>query len=316
MTIAQQMLADPLRVRPTLARLRAGLGAWVRPLTAAACLAAGALEALPTPAAAQFFYQPFSYRWHVEPDILTPREIAGVVREAGFSRLSRPEYRGDVYVVDATDVDRSRVRLIVDAYNGHILRTIALARPERPRPPRDVPPGVIELPPRQQEPRRQEPREAARPPRDLPPREVAPERAPRPAPPVAVAPRAPGGAGTIERSMPPRLEGPAALPPAVRPAPRQEQRQEQPTTPRTVRPPAAPPPAANQPAQRPTAPSAQRTAPAAPSAVTPPQAPVGSGTREAPRRIEITPPAPLDEARPGRPADNAPINSVPPATLD
>jgi hypothetical protein len=49
----------------------------------------------------------------------------------------------------------------------------------------------------------------------------------------------------------------------------------------------------------------------------PPEAAVGSGTREAPRRIDMVPPAELD-APPARPAAPAgpPINSVPPAGLE
>jgi hypothetical protein len=49
----------------------------------------------------------------------------------------------------------------------------------------------------------------------------------------------------------------------------------------------------------------------------PPEAAVGSGTREAPRRIEMVPPAELD-APPPKPAVPAgpPINSVPPAGLE
>jgi resuscitation-promoting factor RpfA len=49
----------------------------------------------------------------------------------------------------------------------------------------------------------------------------------------------------------------------------------------------------------------------------PPEAAIGSGTREAPRRIEMIPPAELDAppARPLPPAGPA-INSVPPAALE
>jgi hypothetical protein len=49
----------------------------------------------------------------------------------------------------------------------------------------------------------------------------------------------------------------------------------------------------------------------------PPEAAVGTGTREAPRRIEMTPPAELD-APPAKPVVPAgpPINSVPPAALE
>jgi hypothetical protein len=49
----------------------------------------------------------------------------------------------------------------------------------------------------------------------------------------------------------------------------------------------------------------------------PPEAAVGSGTREAPRRIDMVPPAELD-APPARPVAPAgpPINSVPPAGLE
>jgi hypothetical protein len=50
----------------------------------------------------------------------------------------------------------------------------------------------------------------------------------------------------------------------------------------------------------------------------PPEASIGSGTRDQPRRIDITPPAPLDapvEAPKTRPA-TPPLNSVPPVGLE
>jgi hypothetical protein len=49
-----------------------------------------------------------------------------------------------------------------------------------------------------------------------------------------------------------------------------------------------------------------------------PEASIGSGTRDQPRRIDITPPAPLDapvEAPKTRPA-TPPLNSVPPVGLE
>ncbi len=51
--------------------------------------------------------------------------------------------------------------------------------------------------------------------------------------------------------------------------------------------------------------------------VTPPQAAVGSGTKTEPRRIDMVPPAGLDDVPTApRPVPGAPINSVPPAALE
>jgi hypothetical protein len=90
--------------------------------------------------------------------------------------------------------------------------------------------------------------------------------------------------------------------------------------------PLPPAPVRTTPAERPEVPRAQPTQPRPPAPATQPRAAnpqpaapgsVGTGTREAPRRIDIAPPAPLDEVRPQpRQAPGAPINSVPPAILD
>jgi hypothetical protein len=50
----------------------------------------------------------------------------------------------------------------------------------------------------------------------------------------------------------------------------------------------------------------------------PPEASVGTGTRDQPRRIDITPPAALDAPpeRPKAPSNEPPINSVPPVGLE
>ncbi len=69
----------------------------------------------------------------------------------------------------------------------------------------------------------------------------------------------------------------------------------------------------------PAPPRGQITQPVRPPAAAPqpPEATVGTGTRETPRRIEMTPPAELDAPplRPVAPAGPA-INSVPPAALE
>lgn len=95
---------------------------------------AAALVALPlaaAPAAAQVFFEPFSYRFQVPLDrgddadsAMRPREAADAARAHGFDPTSRPTLNREVYVFDAQDRAGRPVRVIMDAYEGEILRVM------------------------------------------------------------------------------------------------------------------------------------------------------------------------------------------------
>lgn len=72
-----------------------------------------AFAALAVPARAQYFFG---------PPILPERAIVDVLRGDGFRRLSQPVLNRDIYVLDAVDPEGENVRLIIDAYNGEILK--------------------------------------------------------------------------------------------------------------------------------------------------------------------------------------------------
>src|SRR3712207_2720612 len=78
-----------------------------------------------TPAFAQWFSDP----------PLPPQTIARIVARHGFTGFSPPRLAGDVYIVQAIGEDGARVRLVVDAYSGRILRPLGAAAEAAPRGP-------------------------------------------------------------------------------------------------------------------------------------------------------------------------------------
>jgi hypothetical protein len=80
------------------------------------------------PAAAQWFGE----------GLVAPRAVARIVMQEGYSGFSPPRLAGDVYIVHAVDVDGARVRLVIDAHDGRILRPVRsveqFAPPRRLRP--------------------------------------------------------------------------------------------------------------------------------------------------------------------------------------
>lgn len=243
------------------------------------------LMTLASPAAAQWYGRPLFYSSPpviVEEDNLSAREIAAIVRRMGYSDVSRPRFAGDEFLVDATTRAGTRVRLVLDAFTGHLIDSY-LAPEAAPR-------RVARI----EEPRRRV--VPAEPQRSPPAGEgESPQLAPRP--PQAVAPpRATPSAPTVVRREP-------LLPPQ---APIQT----------------APPATVIPPVQRREIPQAQpqRPQPRQPSAQAPagsPPAGVGTGTRQQPRLIPGAPPPPavLDDAERSR-RDDAPLNSVPPVGME
>jgi hypothetical protein len=132
----------------------------------------------------------------------------------------------------------------------------------------------------------------------------------RPKPREQVVQRAPDQGPTIRRTVPDVSERARATPERPSTIKREPMLPPQPALPPQAR------PSPEKPAQEKLLP--QKPIAAQPLAPTqPPQASVGSGTKAAPRRVDMVPPAELDSATPAaKPPVGAPINSVPPAALE
>lgn len=59
-------------------------------------------------------------------DVLPPYEIATIVRSMGLSPIERPRWRNGRYVMAATDRSGREVRVVVDAYSGHVIRVVPM----------------------------------------------------------------------------------------------------------------------------------------------------------------------------------------------
>jgi hypothetical protein len=114
-------------------------GRGARQVLTAAIVAAPLLAA--APAAAQWFAD----------DPMPPRAAARIAARHGFTGLTPPRLAGDVYILQAIDEDGARVRLVIDAYSGRILRPrgasveLAPPRPARRLRPWDYTPDDAEV---------------------------------------------------------------------------------------------------------------------------------------------------------------------------
>jgi hypothetical protein len=63
---------------------------------------------------------------------MPPREIGRIVMRQGLSGFSPPRLAGDVYIVHAIDEDGARVRLVINAYDGRILRPVRAVERDAP----------------------------------------------------------------------------------------------------------------------------------------------------------------------------------------
>ncbi|MDB5558512.1 MAG: hypothetical protein JWQ36_1446 [Enterovirga sp.] len=97
-------------------------------------IAGGALASLASPAAAQWYGRsynapppPYGYgeREYARP--LARDEIVDRLEDRGFEDVARPRFDGSVYVVEATSRRGGAVRLVIDAYDGRILRQTPLS---------------------------------------------------------------------------------------------------------------------------------------------------------------------------------------------
>ncbi len=62
---------------------------------------------------------------------IPPADVVNIVRNRGFYDVSAPYFRGDVYVVDATERRGLRVRLIVEPRSGEIVERLIIGRNNR-----------------------------------------------------------------------------------------------------------------------------------------------------------------------------------------
>ena len=62
---------------------------------------------------------------------IPPADIVSIVRNRGFYDVDNPYFRGDVYVIDATERRGLRVRLVVDPRTGDIVERLIVGRNNR-----------------------------------------------------------------------------------------------------------------------------------------------------------------------------------------
>jgi hypothetical protein len=94
-------------------------------LTIGATLLALGLGGIGTASAQPVYVGPRVY----EPG-LPPYEIVAIIRSAGLAPLTRPVRRGQDYVVIAGARNGGQMRVVVDAYEGDILRVTPVAAPQ------------------------------------------------------------------------------------------------------------------------------------------------------------------------------------------
>ncbi|CAM5210758.1 putative protein OS=Bosea thiooxidans OX=53254 GN=SAMN05660750_02448 PE=4 SV=1 [Bosea thiooxidans] len=227
---------------------------------------AGALTGMAGTAGAQYYYyddgyDPYpaygyrdDYGYAPRPRAVVPRAAPAPVspyeinriaaRDYGLVRIERSIRRDDTYAVDGETANGQRLRLILDAYAGDLIRRVPLrgrtaaaphvARAE-PRQDQTAPrPRLVPQPP-------ERPAELKPPAQASAPATAAP---PSPATPPAPEPAAPAEKAPVEASAPATASPPApAAPPAPEPAKPAEQPPLEASAPATASPPPAAKPA-------------------------------------------------------------------------
>jgi hypothetical protein len=202
-------------------------------LLSPAAMALACALATASPAAAQFSNLPLFPGPVVEEPPLSGRQVLQILSRRGFEPLTGARFNGDAYIVDALSPRGEPVRLVVDAFDGQVLRRVNLESGSLDTRGYEAPPPWVR---RYERPEIEE--EVARP----APRQPPPAPSARVEPPPVAAPRA--------APAEPRTERPVATAPA--PAP------ERPRA-RTVPPAPAPAPAAKAPEPQPERPAAVAT---------------------------------------------------------
>lgn len=129
----------------------------LRRFAAPAALAAIALGAAVAPASAQYF-RPWGPGYWGPPTVysepgdtfddsqLSPRAVAGILRSRGFRLVSAPQLRGKEFVAVGESADGRRVRFVIDAFDGDVIRTVRLDS-ARPAPVLREEPNIFDAPP-------------------------------------------------------------------------------------------------------------------------------------------------------------------------
>lgn len=213
-----------------------------------------------------------------------PIPPGGIVRSLmnrGFVEIGRPRLRGDVYVVEGVNARGTRLRLVIDAYDGSLVSRTRLDAPLLP--PAEVGRGgrVLRPDPFRDGFGRPLEDDAIAPPREARPIDPAP-RKPAKATPRAV-PSAPAAPVEAAKPEPAKTETAKAEPPKAEPAPATAA-----VAPAPAKPAQPPAPAAAKPAEPPAQESPQRSVRVI-EGVTPV---VPQPAEE--KKPEITPPATLE----------------------
>jgi hypothetical protein len=125
---------------------------------------------------------PAAAQWFDDDQPMPPRAAVRIAARHGFTDFSPPRLAGDVYIFNALADDGARVRLVIDAYSGRILRPLGVSADlAPPRPTRRLRPWDYAPVPDEEDELERQPVERFRGPRlgreDLvPPRPIGRER--------------------------------------------------------------------------------------------------------------------------------------------
>ncbi len=166
---------------------------------------------------------------------LTGRQVMQLLARRGFEPLSGARFNGDAYVVDALSPRGDPVRLVIDAYDGQVIRRVNLEGGSLDMRGYEPPPPWVR---RYERPEVEEERPAPRPARPAPAARVEPPPAARPAAPpaapaekpIVAAPQQVQPAKPVVRTVPP---APAPTVKAAEPAPERPAASATPQGPRT-----------------------------------------------------------------------------------
>ena len=70
---------------------------------------------------------PVAAQWFDDDQPMPPRAAVRIAARHGFTDFSPPRLAGDVYIFHAVADDGARVRLVIDAYSGRILRPLGVS---------------------------------------------------------------------------------------------------------------------------------------------------------------------------------------------
>jgi hypothetical protein len=146
---------------------------------------------------------------------LSGRQVLDILSRRGFEPITGARFNGDAYVVDAISPRGEAVRLVIDAFDGQVIRRVNLEGGSLDTRGYEPPPPWVRRYERPEAEMEEEPRPAPRPARPAPTARVEPPAAPRPAPPAEPP------VATVERPAPAPAPRPTVrtVPPAPAPTP-------------------------------------------------------------------------------------------------